>query len=73
MSCLVKAAILRGGTARAARGGKRTEESERRRRTVVVWMLTLLSVVEGAFGSGRWRDLEESSMSGLRDKAWRVR
>jgi len=54
MSCFVKAAIRRGGTARTARGGVRTEERERRRSTVVVWILTLLSVDgEGMFGSGR--------------------
>ena len=73
----MKAAIRRGGTARAARGGMRTEDNERSSRTVVVWIFTLLFVVvidvgEGWLGSGRWRDLALSSISGLSDRAWSV-
>ena len=68
-SCLVNAAIRRGGTARAPRVGTRMEDRERSKRTVVVWMLTLLSLGVDMLGSGRWSDLELSSMSGFRERS----
>ena len=57
-SCLEKAAIRKGGTARAPKAGKRIDWRDFRRRTVVVWMLTLLVAVVmvcafGLLGSGR--------------------
>lgn len=78
MSVFVYAAIRSGGTALAPSSGTRIEERDRRRRTVVVWMLTLLSLVlaaleVGMLGSGRWRDLADSSISGLRANACSVR